>query len=58
ATIRYNVTSELVPCYSDLDSKRQGVTARVYKEILEEELLKLIDPNTIFIQDNAPIHTL
>lgn len=57
AGIRYGVMSELVPCYGDPDAKRGGVTAKVYKEILEEHLPTIMDPDTIFMQDNASIHT-
>lgn len=55
--IRYGVKSDLAPCYGDEASKKGGVTARVYKEILEDNLPTLMDPDTIFMQDNAPIHT-
>lgn len=55
--IRYGLISELILCDGDPESKRGGVTARVYKEILEEELPKLIEPHVIFMQDNASIHT-
>ena len=56
--IRYGVLSDLALCYGDPDSKRGGVTARVYRDLLEEELPRLMEPDIIFIQDNAPIHTL
>ena len=49
--------SDLVLCHGDPDAKRGGVTARVYRDILEQELPKLMDGDTIFMQDNAPIHT-
>ena len=55
--ICYSVKSDLVFCISDLESKKGGVTARIYKNILEEYLPTLIDPFTIFMQDNAPIYT-
>lgn len=55
--IRYGVISELVLCDGDPDSKRGGVTSRVYKEILEEELPKLMELHITFMQDGASIHT-
>ena len=57
AGIRFNVTSDLVPCFGDPQAQRGGVTARVYKEMLEEYLPTIMDHDTIFQQDNAPIHT-
>jgi transposase len=47
----------LVLCVGDREPKKGGVTARVYKEILEEELPRLTEPHLIFMQDNAPIYT-
>ena len=55
--IRYGVLSNLILCYGDPDAKRGGVTARVYRDISEEELPKLMEPDIIFMQDNAPIYT-
>ena len=57
AGIRHGVTSELTLCYGDPEAKKKGVTPKVYKEILEEELPKLMEPSIIFMQDNASIHT-
>ena len=55
--IRYGVMSDLVPIYGDPDSNRGGITGKVYRDLLEEELPRLIEENTIFMQDNAPVHT-
>ncbi len=41
----------------DPDSKKGGVTARVYKAVLEKELPPLMQENSIFMHDNASIHT-
>lgn len=55
--IRYGILSDLVPCYGDEDSEKRGVTARAYQAILQENLPRLMFPDSIFMQDNAPIHT-
>ena len=55
--IRYGVLGPLVPLEGDPEAKRSGITAKVYLEILEEYLPTLMDADTIFMQDNAPIHT-
>ena len=54
---KYGMVSELVPAYGDPEAVRGGVTARVYREILEEYLPTMMEDDTIFMQDNAPIHT-
>lgn len=38
-------------------SKKGGVTGRIYLEMLQEQLPTLLDDDSIFMQDNAPIHT-
>jgi hypothetical protein len=40
----------------DQNAKRGGVTAKVYLEVLAEHLPTILEHNSIFIQDNAPIH--
>ncbi len=40
----------------DIESRNGGVTARVYKAVLDEHLLPILDFGAIFMQDNAPIH--
>src|SRR5437667_2452910 len=40
----------------DPESARGGVTARIYLNILQEGLPTIMDADTIFMQDNAPIH--
>ena len=47
----------MVACYRDPKARRGGVTAKIYKEILDKYLPTLIDHDTIFIQDNALIYT-
>jgi transposase len=41
----------------DAESKRGGVTARVYCQVLEEHLPTILDADSIFMHDNARIHT-
>jgi len=40
----------------DDEGPRGGVTATRYLEVLQEHLPDLLEYNTIFMQDNAPIH--
>jgi hypothetical protein len=41
----------------DEDAKRGGITAKVYIKVLREYLLIILEHDSIFMQDNAPIHT-
>jgi hypothetical protein len=45
-----------VPIDGDPESARGGVTARVYKAVLDKYLLLILGIRSIFMQDNAPIH--
>jgi transposase len=47
----------LVPMNGDLESARGGVTARVYRAVLEEYLPTILNADSIFMQDGASIHT-
>ena len=40
----------------DQNAKRRGVTVKVYLEVLAEYLPTILEYNSIFMQDNAPIH--
>ena len=40
----------------DQNAKRGGVTAKVYIETLREYLPTILEHDSIFMQDNAPIH--
>jgi transposase len=42
---------------SDPNARRKGVTARIYQEVLNQHLLPMLQFGTIFMHDNAPIHT-
>ncbi len=41
----------------DPDAARGGVTAKVYLEVLQEQLPTVMGEDLLFQQDNAPIHT-
>lgn len=43
--------------HGDPESERQGVTARVVLECLQESLPTICSPGSIFVQDNASTHT-
>ena len=40
----------------DKDAKRGGITTKVYIKVLREYLPTILEHNSIFMQDNAPIH--
>lgn len=47
---------DLVAMEGDPESKKGGVTARRYIEVLEEYLPTILEPDSIFMHDNTPIH--
>lgn len=49
--------TNLVAMKGDPDLARGGVTARRYIEVLEEYLPTILDFDSLFMQDNASIHT-
>lgn len=49
--------SRIVAMRRDENSSRHGVNAVSYRAVLEEQLPNLCTNGTIFMQDNAPIHT-
>jgi hypothetical protein len=40
----------------DQNTKRKGVIARVYIDMLREYFPTILEHNSIFMQDNTPIH--
>ena len=40
----------------DEDAKRGGITAKVYIKVLRKYFPIILEHNSIFIQDNAPIY--
>jgi transposase len=57
AAFGYGLRTSLVPMDGDPTARRGGVTARVYREVLNQHLLPTLHFGTIFMHDNAPIHT-
>ena len=57
SAIRYGIKGPLIPLDGDPDSQRGGVTAVIYRQLLEEESPTLLNEDNIFMRDNAPIHT-
>lgn len=55
--ISYNSRSNIVPCFADLQEESRGFTGQDYMEVLEEYLPTILDFGSIFMQDNAPIHS-
>ena len=47
----------LILLNGDSDSIRKGVTARVIIDLYQNQLLNILGPGDIFMQDNAPVHT-
>ena len=58
AAFGHGVRTHLIPLSGDPLSRRGGVTARVYRAVLDTHLLPILQQNgAIFMHDNAPIHT-
>lgn len=57
AAFGYSKRTNLVVIRGDADAPQGGVTARRYIEVLEEYLPTILDFDSIFMQDNASIHT-
>ncbi|KJZ68323.1 hypothetical protein HIM_12290 [Hirsutella minnesotensis 3608] len=57
AGFSYNRRTSLTPLLGDPDSERGGVTGRVIKACLEEQLPTIAEPGSVFAQDDAPTHT-
>jgi hypothetical protein len=57
AAFGYGLRTTLVPMDGDSASARGGVTARVYREVLSRHLPPILGAFSIFMHDNAPIHT-
>ena len=56
ACFGFGCRTDLVVMEGDQNAKRGGVTARVYLQTLEEYLPTILEDDSIFMQDNAPIH--
>lgn len=56
AAFGHGIRTDLVYMKGDPAAKKGGVTARRYIEVLDEYLPTILDHDSIFMQDNAPIH--
>ena len=56
AAFGFGCRSDLVVMEGDQNAKRRGVTAKVYLEVLAEYLPTILEHDSVFMQDNAPIH--
>ena len=50
--------SDLVILERDWESKKHRYTANYYIKVLEDQIPKIWEPGLVFMQDNAPIHTV
>ena len=57
AAFRYGIRTDLVVCRGDPESARGGFSAQIYEEILREHLPTVMGHNTVFMHDNARVHT-
>ena len=56
AAFGWGIRTDLVIMRGDPDAPRGGVTAARYLEVLDEYLPTILHNDSIFMQDNAPIH--
>jgi len=56
AAFGFGCRSDLVVIEGDQNAKRGGVTAKVYLKVLAEYLPTILEHDSVFMQDNAPIH--
>jgi hypothetical protein len=56
AVFGFGCKSDLVMIEGDQNTKKGGATAKVYLEVLREYLPTILEHDSIFMQDNAPIH--
>lgn len=57
AAFAYGARTALVPMNGDPQAPKGGVSARSYYVVLSEHLPTILNENSIFMHDNAPIHT-
>ena len=57
AAFGFKCKSNLVVIEGDKDAKRRGIIIKVYIKVLREYLPTILEYNSIFMQDNAPIYT-
>jgi hypothetical protein len=49
--------SDLIVMGEDDSGSKDGVTGRIYLDLLQNQLPTLLDEDSIFMHDNAPIYT-
>ena len=57
AAFGHEIRTQLILMEGDPLAPKGGVIARIYQTILDRYLLPILGFKSIFIQDNAPIHT-
>ncbi len=57
AAFGHGARTDLVIMDGDPDAARGGVSSRIYRDVLEDNLPVIIEADSIFMHDNAPIHT-
>ena len=57
AVFGFGIRSDLVVCEGDPEAPRGGFTAQRYQEILREYLGQVLEADSIFMHDNALVHT-
>ena len=56
AAFGFKCKSDLVVIEGDENAKRGGVTTKVYIKVLREYLPTILEHDSVFMQDNAPIY--
>jgi hypothetical protein len=56
AAFGFKCKSDLIVITGDKNTKRGGITAKVYIKVLRKYLPIILEHNSVFIQDNAPIY--
>ena len=56
AAFGFKCKSNLVVIEGDKDAKRRGIIIKVYIKVLREYLPTILEHDSVFMQDNAPIH--
>ena len=52
----FRYQSDLIVIKKDQNTKKRDITAKVYLKVLCEYLFMILEYNSIFIQNNAPIY--
>jgi hypothetical protein len=52
----FGYRNDLVIIEGDKNTKKKDIITKIYLEVLAEYLPTILEHNSIFMQDNAPIH--